>query len=383
MIKGRVIFALGVAATVAAASALAAEEGFYIGGSYGQSTAKGDTGPVLVATPPPTFNTFHYDKDETGWKAFAGYTFLPWLGVEGGYVDLGHGQKNFRSALASAQGEVDANGWEGFLVGYLPIGPIDIFGKLGGIESSIDFKVKATVAGQPTQHNNESESNGMFAYGGGLQYRFGHWAVRAEYEGYDVSKLDDLYFISAGLTYTFFHKEKPVPVAATPTPAPAPKAAPPPAPAKCPDADNDGVCDANDACPNTPPGTRVGPAGCDCDYVLRTHFAFNSAELNAEDKAALDQLAKTLLDPRLHFVTGEIHGYTDNTGPAEYNLKLSKRRADAAAAYLKSKGVAFGDRFTTQGFGEERPIADNGTAEGRAQNRRVSIHRTDCGPPPK
>ena len=187
-----------------------------------------------------------------------------------------------------------------------------------------------------------------------------------------------------GLGWTWPERKKEV-AAAPPAPAPVTKPAPVVAakPAKCPDADNDGVCDADDACPNTPPGTRVGPAGCDCDYVLRTHFAFNSAELNAEDKAALDQLAKTLLDPRLHFVTGEVHGYTDNTGPAEYNLQLSKRRADAVAAYLKSKGVAFGDRFTTQGFGEERPIADNSTAEGRAQNRRVSIHRTDCGPPPK
>jgi outer membrane protein OmpA-like peptidoglycan-associated protein len=117
--------------------------------------------------------------------------------------------------------------------------------------------------------------------------------------------------------------------------------------------------------------------------VLRTHFAFDSATLTAEDKTALDQLATLLLNPKLHFVTGEIHGYTDNTGKPEYNVGLSKRRAQAVADYLKSKGVQFGDRFAVQGFGEERPIADNSTAEGRAQNRRVSIHRTDCGPPPR
>jgi outer membrane protein OmpA-like peptidoglycan-associated protein len=150
------------------------------------------------------------------------------------------------------------------------------------------------------------------------------------------------------------------------------------APAKCPDADHDGVCDADDQCPNTPAGKRVGPGGCDCDYTLRTHFAFNSAELTAADKAELDQLVPVLTNPKLHFIAGEIDGYTDNIGKPEYNLALSKRRADAVANYLKSKGVQLGDRFVTQGFGETKPIADNKTEEGRAQNRRATIHRTDC-----
>ena len=119
----------------------------------------------------------------------------------------------------------------------------------------------------------------------------------------------------------------------------------------------DGVCDAAHQCPNTVAGTRVGPAGCDCDYVLRTHFAFDSAVLTAEDKAQLDTLVPQLLNPKLGFVTGE-----------------------TVADYLKSKGVKFGDRFITQGLGETKPIADNKTKEGRAQNRRASIHRTDCGP---
>jgi outer membrane protein OmpA-like peptidoglycan-associated protein len=170
---------------------------------------------------------------------------------------------------------------------------------------------------------------------------------------------------------------KPPPPPPVAKPAPVVAAA---APAKCPDADHDGVCDAVDQCPNTPPGTRVGPAGCDCDYTLRTHFAFNSAELTAEDKAALDQLATTLMNPKLGFVAGEIDGYTDNVGKPEYNLQLSKRRADAVANYLKAKGVHLGDRFITQGFGEDKPIADNKTEAGRAQNRRATIHRTDCGP---
>jgi outer membrane protein OmpA-like peptidoglycan-associated protein len=218
-----------------------------------------------------------------------------------------------------------------------------------------------------------------------LAFRFGYkrvyWQeehgnrVSPGFDKFDTSLAG--FMLGVGWKFPGAHKRE-----APPPPAPAPVArpAPPPVAAKCPDADHDGVCDADDACPNTPPGTRVGPAGCDCDYVLRTHFAFDSATLTAEDKTQLDQLANTLKNPKLHFVTGEVDGYTDSTGKPEYNLQLSKRRAQAVADYLKLKGVQFGDRFIVQGYGEERPIADNKTEEGRAQNRRVSIHRTDCGP---
>jgi len=162
-----------------------------------------------------------------------------------------------------------------------------------------------------------------------------------------------------------------------PPPAPAVAAAAP-APTKCPDGDRDGVCDSADQCPNTAAGTRVGPAGCDCEYTLRTHFAFDSAELSEFDKGELDQLATMLMNPKMSFVAGRIDGHTDDVGDTAYNEKLSKARADAVAGYLRSKGVQLGERFVTNGFGEADPIADNSTEEGRAQNRRATIRRTDC-----
>jgi len=166
-------------------------------------------------------------------------------------------------------------------------------------------------------------------------------------------------------------------------PAPVPVAAPPPPPAaapvaaKCADQDGDGVCDADDKCPNTPAGDRVGPFGCSCDVTIRTHFAFDSAELTAEDKATLDAAAARLKE--LQFVEGTATGHTDNVGTAEYNQKLSERRAQAVVDYLASKGVYPG-RIKAIGMGLTKPIADNATEEGRAQNRRVTIRRTDCGP---
>ncbi len=173
-----------------------------------------------------------------------------------------------------------------------------------------------------------------------------------------------------GLGWTFPTRAKPV--AYVPPPAPAP------APAKCSDTDNDGVCDSADQCPNTPPGKRVGPAGCDCDYTLSTHFAFDSAELSAQDKAELDKLADVMRNPKLNFIAGTITGHTDSIGTDKYNAALSKRRADAVASYLQSKGVQMDSRFKTAGLGETDPVADNKTEEGRAQNRRVVISRSDC-----
>jgi outer membrane protein OmpA-like peptidoglycan-associated protein len=67
-----------------------------------------------------------------------------------------------------------------------------------------------------------------------------------------------------------------------------------------------------------------------------------------------------------------IEGYTDTTGTAEYNLKLSQQRSDAVRDFLISQGLS-GDTITSKGLGQENPVADNGTAAGRQLNRRVEI----------
>jgi outer membrane protein OmpA-like peptidoglycan-associated protein len=67
-----------------------------------------------------------------------------------------------------------------------------------------------------------------------------------------------------------------------------------------------------------------------------------------------------------------IIGHTDNTGTATHNMDLSVRRADAVKNYITGNGID-ASRLTTQGKGETEPIADNATAKGRAQNRRVEI----------
>jgi outer membrane protein OmpA-like peptidoglycan-associated protein len=67
-----------------------------------------------------------------------------------------------------------------------------------------------------------------------------------------------------------------------------------------------------------------------------------------------------------------IEGHTDNTGREEYNMNLSKERAQSVVSYLKNNGIS-SSRFTTKWYGETQPKYDNSTKDGRSKNRRVEI----------
>ncbi|MEM1403612.1 MAG: OmpA family protein [Pseudomonadota bacterium] len=144
----------------------------------------------------------------------------------------------------------------------------------------------------------------------------------------------------------------------------------------CPlDSDGDGVADYKDQCPGTPAGVQVDMSGCPLkdEVVLtvdRLGFAFDSAELDAESKAALDSAVDVI---KAHSaVKMDVVGYTDSSGPEAYNLKLSERRAQAAVEYLVSRGIA-DDQLRAVGRGEADPVASNDTRDGRERNRRVEL----------
>ena len=138
------------------------------------------------------------------------------------------------------------------------------------------------------------------------------------------------------------------------------------------DDDRDGVPNSRDKCPNTPAGAKVDSDGCECgDVVLRgVTFVTDSSEITPQGQLVLDSLVAGL--QRRAGTKLEIRGHTDSVGSEAYNLALSQRRAESVKAYLVSKGLNAAD-LSTIGLGEMQHIATNDTAEGREQNRRVTL----------
>ena len=99
-------------------------------------------------------------------------------------------------------------------------------------------------------------------------------------------------------------------------------------------------------------------------------FATDSSDLSPAFFDVLNSVTKVLNEFEQTVV--EVAGHTDSTGSEQYNQALSERRAGSVATYLRSQGV-MSQRLITVGMGELRPVADNGTPEGRQANRRVEI----------
>lgn len=100
-------------------------------------------------------------------------------------------------------------------------------------------------------------------------------------------------------------------------------------------------------------------------------FGFDKADLTRKDKQTLDEFGEQLQAQR-HFLV-EVHGYTDSTGPADYNYQLSQRRADAVIQYLAQKYSVPAFKIYVIGLGKDNPVASNANAKGRAENRRVDV----------
>ncbi|MBK8162757.1 MAG: OmpA family protein [Gammaproteobacteria bacterium] len=139
------------------------------------------------------------------------------------------------------------------------------------------------------------------------------------------------------------------------------------------DSDGDGVTDSADRCPDSAAGVKVDIHGCEIKAVIElpgVNFETGSARLLPESTAILDEAAATL---RKHpEIRAEVAGHTDSSGSRAFNVKLSQQRAESVMNYLVGQGVAAGS-LTAQGYGPDRPVADNATAAGRAANRRVEL----------
>ncbi len=151
---------------------------------------------------------------------------------------------------------------------------------------------------------------------------------------------EDAQWLTAGfgVKYTFARPEAPAAPAVEPPSAPTPIAAPPPIKKR---------------------------------FVLRNvHFDFDKSNLRPDSLPVLDEAVEILMqEAAVHVV---VEGHTDWIGTAEYNLKLSERRAESVRRYLVAHGIA-ASRLRSVGMGKSQPVATNETADGRAQNRRVEL----------
>ncbi len=116
---------------------------------------------------------------------------------------------------------------------------------------------------------------------------------------------------------------------------------------------------------------RQDPRGMVITLPGSVLFASAKYDLLPQAQAKLSQVADVLTkqDPDSKIV---VQGYTDSQGTNQFNMDLSQHRAEAVRTYLVSHGIS-SDRVTAQGFGPANPVADNASAEGRADNRRVEI----------
>lgn len=119
-------------------------------------------------------------------------------------------------------------------------------------------------------------------------------------------------------------------------------------------------------------GVRVARNGNDIRLIMPGDVTFETDSANLDSKffEVLDSVALVLNEYKSTLVT--VAGYTDSTGSAEHNQKLSEKRATTVALYLHSRGIAQ-ERLAAIGHGEANPVAGNNTADGRSKNRRVEI----------
>jgi len=162
----------------------------------------------------------------------------------------------------------------------------------------------------------------------------------------------------------------------------------------CPlDSDGDGVPDYLDKCPGTPAGVRVDKDGCPPVVTVPAHVKAAAAKRFCSKPAVLainfdtdksdikpqyhDEL-KTVGDFLSYFpnAKGEISGHTDSTASNAYNQSLSERRAESVEKYISATYKVDAGRITTKGYGETKPVANNKTKAGRAQNRRIVAYFT-------
>lgn len=341
-----------------------AGDGWYLGGALGWAMTDVDAADIenrLANEGLPGTATVD-DEDRLGWKVLGGYGWR-YLALEAGYVDLGEIAtglagtgpvtiEQLRGIPASSGSGAEA----AVLLRYPFTERLTAYLRAGALRWETEYG----LAG-----DNRSFSGTDATLGAGVQWALAtHWLVRAGWDRYTVEE-DDTDLLSVGLLYRFGRTPSVARAQEhTSAPEPAPESMPEPEPAPEPEPE-----------PELTPEPEVVPAPVPAPAPAPTEpftvgivtFGFDTDE---PVQAELDQVVQYLQTHAEARVV--VRGYTDSSGPEEYNQALSLRRAEHVVALLQARGID-ARRLEAQGQGSAAPLADNDTREGRALNRRVEV----------
>lgn len=345
---------------MASSWAAAEDSGWYGGASIGQSMAEIDDDRISRSLLASGFTgvTIHDDDRDIGYKLFGGYQFNRNFSLEGGYFDLGEmGFTAVTTPAGTLQGNIRLNGLNFDAVGMLPLTEkFSLLGRAGLNYAQAKDSFSGSGAVTPTT-SSASTRDLNYKFGVGLQYDFTRaFGVRAEAERYRiddaVDNKGDVDLLSLGMVYRFGRSQQAgQDAAAAPAPVPAPIAP---------------VAAAAPALVVVPVAARTAEY---CS-ILDIQFEINQGDIQREEKEKLGVVGTFL--KKYPDTTALIEGHSDNVGSAEHNAELSRQRAETVARYLVDTFQIAHSRVRAVGYGDTRPVADNGSEEGKRMNRRIN-----------
>lgn len=141
------------------------------------------------------------DSDDNAWKLFAGYRFLPFLGVEAAYIDFGSPNDRFDTSGSDGNYKVELSGFAPSLIGSIPVGPVELFAKVGQYYYNVDTRIDLDAPGPDVS---TSHSRNDFLWGGGVSaVILERLELRAEYEKVEIENAEDSNAFWLGAAWRF------------------------------------------------------------------------------------------------------------------------------------------------------------------------------------
>ncbi len=366
MCENKILFSkaiLGLFITMSG-SALALDGNFYVGGQLGQ--ARGEVGSAEMNE---RMAKLGYDahaivsgQNRTAWELVGGYQFSDYFALEAGYVDLGEVRTRLSGSPVDIQDYLNsanlvhprsADGYELAVLGRYPFDEKNSVYVRGGLL----FAGSRYQADAQTDFAKRSASGNDGFIGIGYEYEINdRWDLQVNAQNYHIED-ENIKLIGIGFHYKFHSLKKSVMPAQEPLVTQTPVVEKPQ------------PITSNPCLMPEPPSSCNPESTAVVSIELAVQFDTNSDVVKANYLNDILKLAEFL---KAHINTKVIiEGHTDDQGDANLNKDLSLRRAKAVRNMLVEKFGIAADRVTSDGYGEERPVATNATAEGRDANRRV------------